>query len=101
MDKNWKRFERRVAQRSGGRRISVADRETDLDVDHPYLGIECKYRAKLSKYLKDWYAQAKAGSKEGQIPVVAIGEKNNSRIYALLDFDDLITLLVHAVEEAN
>ena len=98
---NWKNFERRVAKRSGGTRISVSDRLTELDVDHPYLGIECKYRQKLSQYLKDWYAQADAGSKEGQIPVVAIGEKNNSRIYALLDFDDLITLLVHAVEEAN
>jgi hypothetical protein len=30
--------------------------------------------------------------------VVAIGEKNSSRIFALLDFDDLIMLLVHAVE---
>ena len=101
MNENWKNFERRVAKRSGGKRVSVSDEKTALDVDHPYLEIECKYRAKLSKYLKDWYAQAKAGSKEGQIPVVAIGEKNNSRIYALLDFDDLITLLVHAVEEAN
>ena len=64
MDKNWKRFERRVAKRSGGRRISVADRETDLDVEHPYLGIECKYREKLSQYLKDWYTQAEDGSKK-------------------------------------
>ena len=98
MDKNWKRFERRVARRSGGRRISVADRETDLDVEHPYLGIECKYREKLSQYLKDWYKQAEDGSKDGQVPVVAIGEKSSSRIYALLDFDDLIMLLVHAVD---
>ena len=101
MDKNWKRFERRVAQRSGGRRISVADRETDLDVEHPYLGIECKYREKLSQYLKDWYRQAEDGSKKGQVPVVAIGEKNSSRIFALLDFDDLIMLLVHAVSDGD
>ena len=101
MDKNWKRFERRVAQRSGGRRISVADRETDLDVEHPYLGIECKYREKLSQYLKDWYQQAESGSKDGQVPVVAIGEKNSSRIFALLDFDDLIMLLVHAVSDGD
>jgi hypothetical protein len=101
MDKNWKRFERRVAQRSGGRRISVADRETDLDVEHPHLGIECKYREKLSQYLKDWYQQAENGSKDAQIPVVAIGEKNSSRIFALLDFDDLILLLVHAVSDGD
>jgi hypothetical protein len=101
MDKNWKRFERRVAKRSGGRRISVADRETDLDVEHPYLGIECKYRDKISQYLKDWYKQAEDGSKNLQVPVVAIGEKNSSRIYALLDFDDLIMLLVHAVDDSD
>ena len=101
MDKNWKRFERRVAHRAGGRRISVADCETDLDVEHPYLGIECKYREKLSQYLKDWYKQAEDGSKDAQVPVVAIGEKNSSRIYALLDFDDLIMLLVHAVDEGD
>ena len=76
MDKNWKRFERRVAERCGGQRISVADKKTDLDVHHSLLGIECKYRAKLSQYLKDWYEQ----------------EKNSSRVYALLDFDDLIKL---------
>jgi len=92
MDKNWKRFERRVAERCGGHRVSVADKETELDVQHPTFGIECKYRTKLSQYLKDWYEQAKEGSKPHQTPVVAIGEKNSSRVYALLDFDDLIKL---------
>jgi hypothetical protein len=96
-DANWKRFERRVAQRCGGNRISVSDRKTDLDVDHPYLGIECKYRAKLPQYLKDWYAQAKRGSIDHRIPVVVMGEKSNSDMYALLDFDDLTMLLVHAI----
>ena len=96
-DANWKRFERRVALRCGGNRISVSDRKTDLDVDHPYLGIECKYRAKLPQYLKDWYAQAKRGSIDHRIPVVVMGEKSNSDMYALLDFDDLTMLLVHAI----
>ena len=96
-DANWKRFERRVAQRCGGNRISVSDKKTDLDVDHPYLGIECKYRAKLPQYLKDWYEQARRGSTDHQIPVVVMGEKNGSDMYALLDFDDLTMLLVHAI----
>ena len=52
MDKNWKAFERRVALRTGGERIPVSDRRTPLDVAHPYLGIECKYRRKLSKFIK-------------------------------------------------
>jgi len=92
MDKNWKRFERRVAAKSGGRRVPVADKETALDVSHPTFGIECKYRASLPKYLKDYFSQAKAGCKKGQIPVVAMGEKHSSTVFALLDFDDLIRL---------
>ena len=66
MDKNWKAFERRVAKKCGGTRISVSDRKTDLDVDHPHMGIECKYRNKLPQYLKDWYSQAERGSTEDQ-----------------------------------
>tara|TARA_Y100000310_G_scaffold329810_1_gene400333 strand:+ start:60 stop:362 length:303 start_codon:yes stop_codon:yes gene_type:complete len=92
VDKSWKRFERRVAAKSGGRRVPVADQETHLDVAHPVFGIECKYRASLPKYLKDYFAQAKEGCKEGQIPVVAMGEKYSSTVYALLNFDDLIKL---------
>jgi len=92
-DKAWKAFERRVAERSGGTRISVSDRKTDLDVDHNYLGIECKYRNKLPQYLKDWYAQAERGSSDTQIPVVVIGEKNSSKMYALMDFDKLTELI--------
>ena len=96
-DANWKRFERRGALRCGGNRLCESDRKTDLDVDHPYLGIECKYRAKLPQYLKDWYAQAKRGSIDHRIPVVVMGEKSNSDMYALLDFDDLTMLLVRAI----
>ena len=97
MDKSWKHFERRVAKRCGGHRVSVSDKLTDLDVHHSLLGIECKYRESLSQYLKDWYQQAKEGSKLDQIPVVAIGEKGSSRIFALLDFDDLVKL-THVLE---
>ena len=76
MDKNWKRFERRVAIRTGGERIPVSDRRTPLDVKHPYLGIECKYRKKLSKFLTDAMAQAVAGSGEDLMPTVILGEYN-------------------------
>jgi len=94
MDKNWKRFERRVALRTGGERIPVSDRRTPLDVKHPYLGIECKHREKISKFLKDALSQAEAGSvEESLIPTVVLGEKHSSRMYAFLDLDDLVKLL--------
>jgi hypothetical protein len=101
MDKNWKRFERRVALKTGGERIPVSDRRTPLDVKHPYLGIECKYRRKLSKFLTDAMAQAEAGSGEDLIPTVVLGEYNSPRMYALVNIEDLLKLLVAALGETN
>jgi hypothetical protein len=101
MDKNWKRFERRVALRTGGERIPVSDRRTPLDVKHPYLGIECKYRRKLSKFLTEAMEQAKAGSGEDLIPTVVLGEYNSPDMYALVDLNDLLKLLVAALGETN
>ena len=101
MDKNWKRFERRVAEKTGGERIPVSDRRTPLDVKHPYLGIECKYRRKLSKFLTDAMAQAEAGSGKDLIPTVVLGEYNSPRMYALVNIEDLLKLLVAALGETN
>ena len=36
---NWKNFERRVADKVGGRRIPITGRK-GLDIDHPTLDIE-------------------------------------------------------------
>ena len=101
VDKNWKRFERRVALRTGGERIPVSDRRTPLDVKHPYLGIECKYRRKLSKFLTDAMAQAEAGSGKDLIPTVVLGEYNSPKMYALVNIKDLLNLLVAALGETN
>jgi len=94
MDKAWKAFERRVAERTGGERIPVADRRSHLDVLHPLLGIECKYRRTISKFLKEALEQAKEGSKdESLIPVVVLGEKYQSGMYVFMDLDHLLRLL--------
>jgi len=101
VDKNWKRFERRVALRTGGERIPVSDRRTPLDVKHPYLGIECKYRRKLSKFLTDAMAQAIEGSVGGLIPTVVLGEFNSPDMMALVRLQDLLNLLTAAHGETN
>ena len=98
MDKAWKAFERRVAQKTGGERIPVSDRRTPLDVAHPILGIECKYRNKISKFLKDAMWQAVSGSGNEKIPVVILGEKNGREMLALIRLDDLLDILGEAVE---
>ena len=99
MDKNWKRFERRVAERTGGERIPVSDRRSPLDVKHPYLGIEGKSRKKLSKFLTDAMAQAVAGSGEDLIPTVILGEYNKPDMLALVRLPDLLNILAAALGE--
>jgi len=79
----------------------VADRRTPLDVKHPYLGIECKYRKKLSKFLTDAMAQAEAGSGEDLIPTVVLGEYNSPDMLALVRLPDLLTLLAAALGEPS
>ena len=101
MDKTWKAFERRVAQRTGGERIPVSDRRTPLDVKHPYLGIECKYRKKISKFIKDAMAQAIRGSGEDLIPTVILGEYNSSEMLALVRLPDLLNLLAAALGDSS
>ena len=96
MDKTWKSFER-----TGGERIPVSDRRTPLDVKHPYLGIECKYRKKISKFIKDAMAQAVRGSGEDLIPTVILGEYNNSQMLALVRLPDLLNLLSAALGDST
>ena len=79
----------------------MADRRTPLDVKHPYLGIECKYRRKLSKFLTEAMAQAEAGSGKDLIPTVVLGEYNSPKMYALVNMSDLLNLLVAALGETN
>jgi len=98
MDMNWKRFERRVAEISGGKRIPVNGRK-ELDVKHPYLGIECKYRKTLPDWLfKQAWGQAVSGSSNDQIPVICVGEYNSRRTFAILELKELVKLLCAAVE---
>ena len=95
MDKPWKRFERKVAAICGGERIPVSDRRTPLDVKHDLLGIECKFRTKLPKWLfNDAWNQAVAGCKGTDlIPTVVAGEKGNSNAFAIITLEDLMKIL--------
>lgn len=100
VDKNWKAFERRVALRTGGERIPVSDRRTPLDVAHPYLGIECKYRRKLSKFIKEAMQQAIEGS-DNKIPTVVMGEYRSSEMLAIVRLPDLMNLVAAAYREPD
>ena len=74
---NWKNLERKTAKLLGGKRNSRGmDFSLSIgDVEHPLFSIECKYRAKISGFLKDGIKQAMKYHPD-KIPVLVLKEKN-------------------------
>ncbi len=99
-DNAWKNFERRVAKVTGGERIPINGRQ-QLDIKHPYLGIECKHRKSLPNWLfKDAWNQAVQGSTgENLLPTVVVGERGTSQAFAIVKLETLTELLAMALNE--
>lgn len=90
---NWKGLERKVAKSLNGRRNSRGNDfgQSMPDVEHPLLSIECKYRAKISGFLKDGIRQAEKYRPE-KIPALILKEKNMRGelvVIRLSDFQNL------------
>lgn len=99
-DQAWKNFERRVAKVTGGERIPVNGRQ-ELDIKHPYLGIECKHRKSLPNWLfTDAWNQAVKGS-EGKdlIPTLVVGERGTTQTFAISKLEALVELLAMAIDD--
>lgn len=94
MSVNWKALERKAAKTLNGKRN--IDRGMDYhlsrpDVEHPLLSIECKYRRKISCFLKDGIAQARKYD-PSKIPCLILKERNMRGelvVIRLADFQDL------------
>jgi len=71
---SWKRTEREVARRLGGRRVPVSGRQRgDVpDVEHPLWSVEVKHWAQLPARVLDAMSQARAAARDGQVPVVVL-----------------------------
>src|SRR3990170_4131475 len=93
MSNTWKNLERKAARALNGKRNS---RGNDFglsipDVEHPLLSIECKYRKKISSFLKDGLRQAEKYHPE-KIPALILKEKNMRGelvVIRLSDFQNL------------
>lgn len=90
---NWKNLERKAARILNGKRnnrgvdfsLSIAD------IEHPLLSVECKYRKKISGFLKDGIKQAEKYYPD-KIPVLILKEKNMRGelvVVRLSDFQNL------------
>jgi len=91
MDKTWKAVERKVARLLGGRRTGNTGMSSP-DVLHPLFSVEVKYRPRLPSLLSAGMAQAKRAAK-GKIPLLILKQKGQRGEYAVLEFQDLLTLL--------
>ena len=75
-EKAFKRTERAVAARLGGKRVPITGRQRgDVpDVAHPLYSVEVKHRQSIPAWLKDAVSQAVAASTPQQIPIVVLHE---------------------------
>lgn len=90
---NWKRHERLTAKALGGKRVSRGNNFSQSlpDIEHPLLSIECKYRKKISSFLKDGIIQAKRYNPD-KIPCLVLkerGMRGGLILLRLSDFQDL------------
>lgn len=95
MDKNrWKRIERAVAKKLGGKRLPINGRGKQADVETPCLAVEVKSRQTLPAWLTHAMSQSAAGCKPGQIGLVIlhlIGAKHGADM-VLLRLDDFMEI---------
>ena len=53
-DMNWKRFEREVARKLGGRRLPCDGSKDGIDVDVGPFKVQCKLGRRKPGYLREW-----------------------------------------------
>jgi hypothetical protein len=98
----WKTLERTAARKLGGVRIVRGENYSQslLDVEHPWLAIDCKWRSTLAtvkwfkKLVKD---NDKIYGKNKKIPILVIKEKGMRGELVVIDIEDFI-MLVNANE---
>jgi hypothetical protein len=76
-DKGWKKFERRIAGKLGGRRVRAGERELE-DIEHPILSVEAKLFKSVPVCMEGPMEQAERNAPKGKIPMVCM--KKNGRL---------------------
>lgn len=87
--KAWKNHERTTAEVLGGKRVSRgADfGESAPDIEHPIFSIECKYRKKLSSFLKEGLDQARSYSTT-KTPILVLRERGTHGAMVVMELKD-------------
>ena len=89
---SWKRTEREVAARLGGKRVPVSGRARgDVpDIAHPLFAVEVKHTSRMPALLLKAMAQAKAAVRGEQVPLVVLHEagKRHTGDFVVLRLED-------------
>ena len=95
MDKAWKAFERRVAERVGGKRIPVTGERDGADVIAGPFVYQAKLRRGLPSYLREWLRGIVAAGERCGATGVVIWKQPHTRddeavvVLRLRDWQDL------------
>jgi len=94
MSKAWKMHEKRTAEALGGKRVSRGANfgESMPDVEHESLSIECKYRKKISSFLKDGLTQAQKYDPR-KIPVLCLKQRGMRGALVVMKIEDFKKIL--------
>jgi len=94
---SWKRTERKIAERLGGKRVPVTGRARgDVpDIDHDRFALEVKHRRLLPAWLYDAMNQAIASRKGLRIPVVILHQhgKHHDHDLVVLQLKDFMEII--------
>jgi len=95
ISQTWKSLERTAARKLGGTRIVRGDNYSQslLDVEHPWLAIDCKWRSSLATV--QWFKKLtkdndKIYGKGRKVPVLVIKEKGMRSELVVIEIDDFI-----------
>ena len=87
MDKSWKAFERRIAERVGGRRLACTGEKDGVDVDAGQFVFQCKLRRGLPDYLREWIDGITETAKRKGATGIVVWKQPGERV------DDAIVIL--------
>jgi hypothetical protein len=98
VSQQWKALEKTAARKLGGERLSRGDdfSQSILDVEHPFLAIDCKWRTSLAvvtwfqKLIKD---NDKIYGKGRKVPILVIKKKGMRSELVVIEIDDFIKVV--------
>ena len=93
-DKQWKRTERRIAAKFGGKRTGSSGQNLG-DVQTPWLCLEVKERRRLPGYILEAVSQARGKANSAQLPAAILHQTGTVIDLVVVDSRDFLDWFVY------